>query len=134
MALADRIRMILKEMDGPDYGKQARLAAIAGCGRPVVNHWLSQNQMTIRSEHALAICHELGYRPEWLLEGKGLRKKDQQEIQDSAQEERNDETLYMTHVSLLELKILSAYRRATPFGRALFEHVSSTLPQEEHPE
>jgi hypothetical protein len=122
MALADRIRVILGDMDGSEYGKQARLAKIAGAGRPVVNHWLS-GQKSINSDHALAICNTLGYRIEWLLEGKGPKKKGEKEsdVQDEGK-------MFLTHVTPAEMEILTAYRAASPMDRTLIETLCRRTP------
>jgi hypothetical protein len=122
MALADRIRTVLAEMPGPEYGKQARLAEIARCGRPVVNHWLSQKQDKINGKHAMNISAALGYRIEWLMEGKGPKKKGE-----PAEAESEENKLFMVHVNAKEMEILSAYRAASPMDRALIEHVCQTM-------
>ena len=119
MALSDRIRAIILDMDGPDYGKQARLAEIAGCGRPIVNHWLSGQQGKINPKHALAIAAKLGYRVEWIMEGKGPRKKGETEININD----TDEKLFMIHVTQKEMEILNAYRSADPMDRTVIEHL-----------
>lgn len=123
MALADRIRTVLAEMPGPEYGKQARLAEIARCGRPVVNHWLSQKQDKINGKHAMNISAALGYRIEWLMEGKGPKKKGEPSEAESGKEE---DKLFMVHVNAKEMEILSAYRAASPIDRTLIEHVCHT--------
>lgn len=125
MALADRIRIILGDMDGPEYGKQARLARIAGAGRPVVNHWLSGDQVKIKSEHALALANHFGYRLEWLLDGKGPKKRGEKEV-----EEGNSEKLFIVHVTAEEMTLLSAYRAASPMDRSIIETICKRTPQE----
>lgn len=124
MALADRIQAILGDMDGPEYGKQARLAKIAGAGRPVVNHWLA-GQTKIKSEHALAIANYFGYRVEWVLEGKGPRKKGEKEM-----EEAGNDKLFIVHVTAEEMALLSAYRAASPMDRSVIELVCKRTPPE----
>ncbi len=120
MALADRIRQIILEMDGNDYGKQARLAEIAGCGRPVVNHWLSGQQGKINAKHALAIAAKLGYRVEWIMEGKGPRKKGEAEINVN---ESSSEKLFLYHVTQKEMEMISDYRSADAMDKTLIEHL-----------
>lgn len=121
MALADRIRTILAEMDGPEYGKQARLAKIARCGRPVVNHWLSGNQEKINAAHAMGIANALDYRVEWVLEGKGPKRKNERDTGPDYSEA--GEPLIMIHVTQQEMEILMAYRAADPIGRNTIEHI-----------
>lgn len=120
MALSDRIRTVLLEMEGPDYGKQAKLAEIAGAGRPVVNHWLSGQQGKINPKHALAISAKLGYRVEWLMEGRGPKKKDDPDIEVPSS---SGEKLFMVHVTQKEMEILSAYRSADQMDRTVIEHL-----------
>jgi transcriptional regulator with XRE-family HTH domain len=127
MALADRIRAILAELPGPEYGKQARLAKIAGCGRPAVNNWLT-GQQRIAADHALAISNALGYRIEWLVEGKGPRKKGEKE---SDLPEAAD-ALYVTHVTPKEMEMLSAYRSADATGRSFIETAWKFVAAQDH--
>lgn len=122
MALADRIRQIILEMDGNDYGKQARLAEIAGCGRPVVNHWLSGQQGKINVKHALAIAAKLGYRVEWIVEGKGPRKKGETETSIDVNES-GQEKLFLYHVTQKEMEMISNYRSADPMDQTMIEHL-----------
>lgn len=120
MALADRIRTVILEMPGQDYGKQAQLAEIAGCGRPVVNHWLSGQQGKINPKHAMAISAKLGYRVEWLMEGKGPKKKGEAEIDVN---ESDSEKLFMIHLTQKELEVLNGYRLAEGMDRQVIEHL-----------
>lgn len=124
MALADRIRIVLSDMDGPEYGKQARLAEIARCGRPVVNHWLRSKQETISSKHALNIANGLGYRVEWLMEGRGPRRKDSLETDEERTEQSPyKEATFMLQVSEEEMRIITAYRKADAMDRAVIRHL-----------
>jgi transcriptional regulator with XRE-family HTH domain len=116
MALADRIRVILGELPGAEYGKQARLAKIAGCGRPAVNNWLT-GQQRIAADHALAIANELGYRIEWLVEGKGPKRQGEK-VQDLPEDPG---AMYVTHVTPNEMEMLSAYRSSDEIGRGFIE-------------
>jgi transcriptional regulator with XRE-family HTH domain len=126
MALADRIRGIIAEMPGPEYGKQARLARIAGTGRPAVNNWLSA-QKSISEEHAKRICDELGYRVEWLMEGKGPRRKGEHEMQQA------EDALQVVHVTAKEWELVQAYRRSSTIGRSFIESACQFAQKQEHP-
>lgn len=126
MALADRIRGIIAEMPGPDYGKQARLARIAGTGRPAVNNWLSA-QKSISEEHAKRICDELGYRLEWLMDGKGPRRKGEHELQQA------EDALQVVHVTAKEWELVQAYRRSGMMGRSFIENACQFAQKTEHP-
>lgn len=119
MALADRIKTVIIEMSGPDYGKQARLAEIAKCGRPVVNHWLSGQQGKINIKHALKLSDALGYEVKWLVEGKGPKKKGEKQVD----ADEGGETLFMLHVTQQEMDIVMAYRAAETMDRTLMDLV-----------
>ncbi len=67
--LADRIAEIISELDGPDRGKQVRLANIAGCSRGLINQLLKVPGQQLGYEFAKNIEKRLGYRVEWILEG-----------------------------------------------------------------
>lgn len=121
MALQDRIRQILQDMEGQEYGKRARLAAIAKCGKPVVTHWLN-GQEKIKEEHAMNIANALNYRLEWVLSGKGPRRKGETETIEFS-DEHSGEELKLIHVSARELEILNAYRIASPMERTIIEHL-----------
>lgn len=130
MALADRIRTVLNQMDGPEYGRQARLAEIAQCGRPVVNHWLSQAQKNINSKHALAISAALGYRVEWLMEGRGPAREvlgearpvaQEQEAQNVGSSPKANPDLFLTHVTVEEMHLLTFCRTYPEAGKRLRE-------------
>lgn len=125
MALQDRIRTVIAEMDGREYGKQTRLAEIAGCARAVVNHWLSGVQMEIKYEHAKNIAQQLGYRLEWIMEGKGPKR----EGEASGVAGAKQEDLFV-RVTLEELKILTHYRAANSMGRAMIELTAASAPKE----
>lgn len=114
MALQDRIRLVITEMEGREHGKQTRLAEIAQCGRPVVNHWLSGVQKEISYEHAKRISDRLGYRLEWLMDGKGPKRPGDREPEPVQQDA---EALYMK-LSIDELKLITHFRAATPEGRS----------------
>lgn len=124
MALADRIRTVIAEMEGKEYGKQARLAKIAGCGRAVVNHWLSGVQGEISFDHANAIANQLGYRVEWLMQGKGPKKKGDPENSVSTG------TLFLTHVTPEEMTLITLYRGATPMGKQMIEAMCRSAEQD----
>ena len=115
MALADRILTVLAGMDGQEYGKQSRLARHAGCGRSIVNHWLSGAQKEIAFEHAQNIANDLSYRVEWVMQGKGPKKKG-----DTAKPEPDSEK-FLADVTVEEMRLITRYRGATAVGRALIE-------------
>lgn len=127
LALADRIRAIIDDMPGKDHGKQAELARIAGCGRPVVNHWLS-GQTVIKYEHAKNIADHFGYRLEWVREGKGPRKPGEREMPEKESGER-EEALYM-RLSVDEVKLITHYRAATSAGKALIDLSAASVPKD----
>jgi transcriptional regulator with XRE-family HTH domain len=148
MSLAERVQLVLDEMEGRDHGKKARLARIAGCSGPVVNHWLNGNQTEMNLEHAQRIAKALGYRAGWLLKGTGPRRPgpgesvllaglenhveelnlEEQEMQtDLAVDPEND--LYIK-VSADELKLITRYRNATRTGKTFIDMASINAPKE----
>jgi hypothetical protein len=145
MALKDRVDLILKEMDGREHGKKAKLARIAGCSGPVINHWLNGDQHEMNFEHAQRIAAELGYRVGWLMTGKGPRRPSAGEdvLQDgldfgteakNAEEqavaiEDSESDLYI-RVSADELKLITRYRNATKAGKSFIEMASITAPKD----
>lgn len=73
-ALPERINEILESMDGPDRGRQSRLAEIAGASRQVVNHWLSGVIQSMDFRYAVNIHNQLGWSIDWLISGKTPKK------------------------------------------------------------
>lgn len=67
--MQERIALIISEMEGPERGKQSRLARLAGCTRGLVNQWLSGTNETTDFIYAKNIEQELGYRAEWVMRG-----------------------------------------------------------------
>lgn len=72
--LSDRIATVLGEMEGPDRGKQSRLAKFAGCTRGLVNQWVAGLNETMGYEYAKNIHDQLGYSIDWLIKGEGKPK------------------------------------------------------------
>ena len=123
MALADRVREILAEMDGPERGKQSRLAQIAQCERSAVNHWLN-GQPTIAYANAENIANYFGYRLKWVKDGIGPKRLTEKE------ESAPEETLFMIHVNQKEMSLVSAYRASTALGKMLIETACKGAPIE----
>lgn len=67
--MSDRIIEIINEMDGPDRGKQTRLAEAAGCTRALIGQLLKNPAQKLGYEYAKNIEMRLGYRVDWLLHG-----------------------------------------------------------------
>lgn len=70
----ERIRIILSEMEGPQHGKQSRLAQIAGCTRGLVNQWKIGIHETMGYAYAKNIEKALGYSVSWVLDGTGAKQ------------------------------------------------------------
>jgi transcriptional regulator with XRE-family HTH domain len=68
--LAERISTVIENMEGPERGRQTRLAKIANCSRGLVNQWLAGLNDSMGYEYAKNIANELGYSVEWLISGK----------------------------------------------------------------
>lgn len=124
MALQDRMRVVIAEMDGREYGKQTRLAEIAGCARAVVNHWLSGVQVEIKYDHAKNIASKLGYRLDWIMEGRGQKREGAKEP-----EQARHADLFM-RLSVDELKIITHYRAANQVGKSIIELNAEIAPKQ----
>lgn len=124
MALQDRMRVVIAEMEGREYGKQTRLAEIAGCARAVVNHWLSGVQQEIKYDHAKNIAAALGYRLDWIMEGKGPKREGEKE---PAQAKTSD---LLMRLSVDELKIIAHYRSANTIGKTMIELNAEIAPKQ----
>jgi hypothetical protein len=144
MSLKDRVDLILKEMPGRVHGKKAKLARIAGCSGPVVNHWMNDKQQEMNFEHAQRIASALGYRVGWLMTGKGPRRPGagedllqdglDMEVEDEAREQiastadpEND--LYIK-VTSDELKLITRYRNATQAGKSFIDMAAVSAPKD----
>lgn len=124
MALKERIRVVIAEMSGREYGKQTRLAEIAGSARAVVNHWLSGVQVEIKYDHAKNISDKLGYRLDWIMEGRGPKREGEK-----VQEQPRPAELLM-RLSVDELKIIAHYRAANPVGKSIIELNAEIAPKD----
>lgn len=145
MSLKERVQTVLDSMSGKEHGKKARLARIAGCSGPVINHWLNGTQDEMNFGHAQKIAKELGFRVEWLMTGIGPRKPGEgeellkngmhmveaftePELKDS--EEVDLENDLFLKVSAEELKLITRYRNATPKGKNFIEMASINAPKD----
>lgn len=124
MALKDRIRTIMSEMEGPERGKQTRLAAAAGVERQVVSNWLSGAASEMRYESAKNLEDALGYCVEWLMRGKGARKKSAAPMEGE---------MFSTFVTLDENRLLTRFRAATPMGKQLILMAADGAPRANPP-
>lgn len=142
MALADRVQLILDELEGKTHGKKAKLARLAGVTPPVVNHWLGGDQLDMDFKHAQKLAATLGYRIEWLLTGKGPKRPGEGEelLRDGMQAdapavaedrgiEDQEDDLYLK-VSSEELKLINRYRNSTKMGKLLIEAASIQAQKE----
>lgn len=67
--IGDRINEILTEMDGPERGKQTRLAEAAGCTKALIGQLLKKPGQELGHKYAKNIEMRLGYRADWILYG-----------------------------------------------------------------
>jgi hypothetical protein len=125
MSLSERVQIILQEMEGREHGKKAALARIARCSGPVINHWVNGTQEEMNFEHATRIANELGYRVQWIMNGTGPKRVGEQNVEpiavkpghtpaaSVATEQKiptQDEEMFLVHVNLDELRLLTSYR------------------------
>lgn len=144
MSLKERVNIVLDSMPGPDRGKKARLARIAGCTGPVINHWINGEQQDMKFDHAQRIATALNFRVEWLLTGKGPKKPGEGEellkhglhpdepasssmYESEIVDPENDLWLKVT---ARELKLLNRYRNATEAGKMFIEMASINAPKD----
>lgn len=118
MALAERIRIVMQAMPGPERGKQVRLSKIADTSKQVVNHWLMGVTQEIFFDAARRICDEFGFRIEWLMQGKlPARKDDPDELSASA------ENMELVYITSQEMKMITKFRATDEMGRAIINAV-----------
>lgn len=138
--LAARVKTIIEEMPGKDRGKQTELARIAGASKQVVNHWVTGITTTMDYGHASMIQKTLGYRLDWLILGKGPKRDDDQDVVvveaasssqpgtsiEEDQQPVGDGELFLVHVTLDELRLLSSYRKKQDY-RPMFNEIAKIL-------
>lgn len=124
--LSDRVKKIIQEMDGKDHGKQSALAEIADTSKQIVNHWVSGITASMDYRCAKQISEKLGYRIEWLINGRGPAKEAEGEGLPGAQkqEEQNVSSLakpihdlFLTHVTAEEMRLLTFCRMYPEAGK-----------------
>lgn len=104
--ICDRIGEILREMDGPERGKQSRLAGIAECSRGLISQLLTNPGQQLGYDYAKNIEKRMGWRVDWVLNGylpKRISEKESVNVEGGSADE------------VIELAIL--YRQATPDAR-----------------
>jgi transcriptional regulator with XRE-family HTH domain len=138
--LAARIQTIIQEMPGKDRGKQTELARIAGASKQVVNHWLTGVTTTMDYGYATMIHKALGYRLDWLMRGKGPKRDDEQDAvaaeaeptsipnasPTGEQQPAQNLELFLVHVTLDELRVLSSYRKRQGY-RPMFNEMAKVI-------
>lgn len=67
--MQERINKILSDMEGPDRGKQTRLAEIAGCTRGLVSQWIAGSNESMGYQYAKNIEAKLGFSADWVMQG-----------------------------------------------------------------
>lgn len=105
--IGDRIKMILKELDGPERGKQTRLAEIAGCTKALIGQLMRNPGQELGYQYAKNIEKNLGYRVDWVLKGTLPKFANEREL---PTQEANDLG------ELIELMLI--YKEATGIARA----------------
>jgi hypothetical protein len=133
--LSDRVKKIIEEMDGKDHGKQSLLAEIAGVSRAIVNHWTTGVTASMDYRCAKQISEKLGYRVEWLMNGKGLARETSGEARPVAQEQeaqnvsslaKPSHDLCLAHVTAEEMRLLT-FCRTYPEAGKTFHRMAADL-------
>lgn len=126
--LSDRVKKIIEEMDGKDHGKQVALAEIADTSKQIVNHWVSGITASMDYRCAKQISEKLGYRVEWLINGRGparepedegLQVAQKQEEQNVSSRTKPSHDLLLTHVTVEEMRLLTFCRTYPEAGKRL---------------
>lgn len=110
ISLAERIAIVISEMEGKDRGKNTRLAVLAGTTRGRVSQWLRNPAESMSYEYARNLERTLGYSLEWLMYGKGPKM-----AADAKKHAPSDR--FLSYVDMEEMILLDAYRHATAEGR-----------------
>lgn len=133
--LSDRVKKIIEEMDAKDHGKQSALAELAGTSKQIVNHWVSGLTASMDYRWAKQISEKLGYRIEWLMNGKGPAKEapgearpvaQAQEVQNVSGLARASHDLFLTHVTAEEMRLLT-FCRTYPEAGKTFHRMAADL-------
>jgi hypothetical protein len=107
--IGDRIKQILNEMEGPERGKQTRLAEIADCTKGLINQLLHNPGQQLGFDYAKNIERKLGYRVDWILHGQQPpRLTDQLPLEAAAPPANSANEL---------IEIVEVYRDASPTER-----------------
>lgn len=125
MGLAERIRVVMRAMEGPDRGKQVRLAKIADTSKQVVNHWLTGVTQEIAYPQAKNICEELGFRLEWLMNGRGPVR-----VEDVEDTSTNTDKMLLQFLTQQEAELISDFRQLNELGRAIVTATIKGAPKE----
>lgn len=105
--LPERLHTILSAMEGPDHGKQVRLANLAECKRATISHYLKNPGSEIGYEYAKNIADRLCYNVDWIITGRG----------DPKNKEQKTAPISLTYVDEEESVLLTMYRESTKEGR-----------------
>lgn len=94
-------------MDGPEHGKQVRLADMAGCKRATITHYMKSPGSVIGYEYAKNIADAVNCNVDWLIMGRG----------DQHGKEKEKSPVELTYVDQDEAQLLTLYRESTKQGR-----------------
>lgn len=122
---AKRIQEIMASMDGPDRGKKARLAALAGCTRALVGQWMTVPGQTINYDHARSIELTLGYRIDWIINGQLPKHR-----KDAPLAAQPSQPPAATELAIDEIvKLLSLYGQLTDESRRMVREFCDQMPK-----
>lgn len=78
--IGTRIKKILEEMEGPERGKQTRLADFAGCTKALIGQLMKNPAQELGYQYAKSIEKSLGYRVDWILKGTAPKMLTEKEL------------------------------------------------------
>lgn len=108
--LLKRLRIVIKTCGG-----QSKFAKACGVSQSLVSLMLS-GERDVNFTIIRAVCHDLGYSPEWIITGKGEKQADG----------KKDSTKLVTEIQILRTEIELLHARMRSYEKA-FEDMKSGL-------
>jgi transcriptional regulator with XRE-family HTH domain len=111
--LLKRLRIIIKASGG-----QSKFAKLCGVSQSLVSLMLS-GERDVNFTIIRAVCHDLGYSPEWVISGKGEKQSDG----------KKDSTKLVTEIQILRTEIELLHARMRSYEKQ-FDEMKTMLSQQ----
>ncbi|RKR80880.1 YdaS antitoxin of YdaST toxin-antitoxin system [Mucilaginibacter gracilis] len=108
--LLKRLRIVIKASGG-----QSKFAKACGVSQSLISLMLS-GERDINFTIIRAVCHDLGYSPEWIITGKGEKQADG----------KKDSTKLVTEIQILRTEIELLHARMRSYEKQ-FEEIKAKL-------